>query len=238
MNAMSRISFKQYSEVVDENTSEDRLNEIFGLFRNNAKIEKLKKDREKLLAAKKLASAEKDAAFARAKQSVDGENRAEQFWKNKTARSHQADARGRGELEWAEKAGMREGLVTEAMRHDHDALVKSLNHFGSRAENPDGYRDLMSALKIADMRVPDDKIWAYNFEDFADVFTRISRKLKVQNFDQPDLNDLLRAKFERVKRLNGSTFLKKGNVIAILSKDDKTTYLVLGKDLVTESIDE
>src|SRR5574343_176357 len=221
MKAMSQITFKLYSEIIDESTSDERLDEIFGLFKNNAKVEKLRKEREALLAKKKKAVADKDKAWQAAKDSVDAENRAEMYWKNKSDRSKQADARA-GDLDWATES------LNEAMtiRHDHSALVTSLQHFGDENENPDGRFDLMQALKIAGKKVPEDKVWAYNADEQAEQFVRISRKLKVQNPDEPDLNDLLRAKFERVKKARGTTFLKRGNVIALISDNHPVTYIV------------
>ncbi len=227
MKAMSQINFKLYSEIIDESTSEERLNEIFGLFKNNAKVEKLRKEREALLAAKKKAVADKDAAWKAAKDRADAENRSEMYWKNKTARAKQADARA-GELDWVKEEALQEAMT---IRHDHKSLVTSLEHFGSTEENPDGRRDLNQALKIMGKKVPEDKVWAYNTDEHQEQFERISRKLKVQNPDEPDLNDLLRAKFERVKKMNGTTFLKRGNVVALLSDSHPTTYLVSAKEL-------
>ena len=43
------VSFKKYLQLIDSRTelSEEQVNEIFGLFKNNAKIDKLRAEREK-----------------------------------------------------------------------------------------------------------------------------------------------------------------------------------------------
>lgn len=235
---MSQISFKQYSEIVDEATSEERLNEIFGLFKNNEKVKKLRQDREKLLAAKKAAMKKRDDAWKKAKDEVENRNGGFDPLErgSGTMRSQQAVGRA-AERDWV--SGMvGESVLAEGvtMRHDHGALVTALDHFGSQAENPEAYRDLVQGLKILNLKVPQDKVWAYDADGFADIFERVSRKMKVQNPDAPDLNDFLRAGFERVKKFRGTVFLKKGNVVAMLDDSSEgvpTTYLVGGKELDT-----
>lgn len=61
---MSKLSFKAFNQFVEGDLSEEQVNEIFGLFRNNAKLDKLRKEREKL----KNMSAEKKAQIDRALQ--------------------------------------------------------------------------------------------------------------------------------------------------------------------------
>ncbi len=63
---MSKLSFKTFAKFVDleGEVSDEQINEIFGLFKNNSKVEKLRKEREKL----KNMSAEKKAQIDRALQ--------------------------------------------------------------------------------------------------------------------------------------------------------------------------
>lgn len=70
------ISFKNYVEFVSLDEADDeQITEIFGLFQNNSKIEKLKAERDAL--KKKMADREearkKDAMWANAKKKADDE---------------------------------------------------------------------------------------------------------------------------------------------------------------------
>jgi hypothetical protein len=62
---MVDISFKKFLSFVssDEHMSDEQITEIFGLFKNNAKLDKLKAEREKLKAAKEAKGKELDKAL-------------------------------------------------------------------------------------------------------------------------------------------------------------------------------
>lgn len=62
---MSDISFKKFVEYVnlDGDVSDAQINEIFGMFRNNVKLDKLKKEREKLKGMSSQKRAELDKAL-------------------------------------------------------------------------------------------------------------------------------------------------------------------------------
>ena len=62
---MSKITFSQFSKFIDsdEDFSDEQINEMFGLFRNNAKLEKLKKERERLKGLSAEKKKELDAAL-------------------------------------------------------------------------------------------------------------------------------------------------------------------------------
>lgn len=62
---MEHISFKKFSIFVDTDgeVSNDQITEIFGLFQNNSKIEKLKAEREKLKGQKATKGAALDQAL-------------------------------------------------------------------------------------------------------------------------------------------------------------------------------
>lgn len=59
------LSFKKFMQFVnlDGEVSDDQINEIFGLFRNNAKVDALKKEREKLKGMSAAKKAELDQAL-------------------------------------------------------------------------------------------------------------------------------------------------------------------------------
>ena len=62
---MSKVSFKKFVEFVesDDEFTDEQINEIFGLFRNNTKLDKLKKEREKLKGMSAQKKAELDKAL-------------------------------------------------------------------------------------------------------------------------------------------------------------------------------
>lgn len=62
---MSELSFKNFMRFVelDGEPSEEQINEIFGLFRNNQKLDKLKKEREKLKSMSAAKKAQLDKAL-------------------------------------------------------------------------------------------------------------------------------------------------------------------------------
>jgi hypothetical protein len=62
---MERISFKKFSAFIDSDgeVSNEQITEIFGLFKNNSKIEKLKAEREKLKGQKASKGAALDQAL-------------------------------------------------------------------------------------------------------------------------------------------------------------------------------
>ena len=71
---MGQVTFKKFVEFVDlseEQINEEQINEIFGLFKNDAKVQQLIAQRAKLRAAKiganKALQAEKDKLFAAAR---------------------------------------------------------------------------------------------------------------------------------------------------------------------------
>jgi hypothetical protein len=63
--SMERISFKKFSAFIDSDgeVSNEQITEIFGLFKNNSKIEKLKAEREKLKGQKASKGAALDQAL-------------------------------------------------------------------------------------------------------------------------------------------------------------------------------
>ena len=77
---MTRASFKKFTEFVDaeEAYSDEQICEIFGLFKNNDKLDKLKAAREKLkadeLAKKKEISKKQDDIWAAHKAKLAGTN--------------------------------------------------------------------------------------------------------------------------------------------------------------------
>ena len=97
------IKFKKYVEYVsqEEELTEAQLDEIFGLFKNNQKIEKIKADREKLKqdTAKKVADWRAKKAQAMMQQGNDEDN---EVAKNKQLKSTpKAAASGRAaERDW------------------------------------------------------------------------------------------------------------------------------------------
>lgn len=62
---MSDLTFKKFVDFVnlEGDVSDDQINEIFGLFRNNQKLDKLKKEREKLKGMSAQKKAELDQAL-------------------------------------------------------------------------------------------------------------------------------------------------------------------------------
>jgi hypothetical protein len=78
------LSFKQFNQFASlpEAATDDQINEIFGVFRNNERVEKLKAKQAELLAKrkekqdqlKKAMSDRKDDKWAAAKQDVEGGN--------------------------------------------------------------------------------------------------------------------------------------------------------------------
>jgi len=61
---MSDISFKKFSLFIDgPETSDEQITEIFGLFKNNDKLEKLKKERERLKAKRAGVTGNKEDAL-------------------------------------------------------------------------------------------------------------------------------------------------------------------------------
>jgi hypothetical protein len=78
------LSFKQFNQLASlpEAATDDQINEIFGVFRNNERVEKLKAKQAELLAKrkekqdqlKKAMSDRKDDKWAAAKQDVEGGN--------------------------------------------------------------------------------------------------------------------------------------------------------------------
>jgi hypothetical protein len=76
---MSDLSFKKFVQFVelDGEPSDEQINEIFGLFRNNQKLDKLKKEREKLKGmsdAKKKALDQALADFASGKKKTQAQS--------------------------------------------------------------------------------------------------------------------------------------------------------------------
>ena len=62
---MSNVSFKKFVSFVnlEGDVSDEQINEIFGLFKNNDKVEKLKKERERLKGMSDKKKAELDQAL-------------------------------------------------------------------------------------------------------------------------------------------------------------------------------
>ena len=62
---MSNVSFKKFVSFVNRegDVSDEQINEIFGLFKNNDKVEKLKKERERLKGMSDKKKAELDQAL-------------------------------------------------------------------------------------------------------------------------------------------------------------------------------
>ena len=122
-------SFKQFSKFVDAsddelaNLSEEQLNEIFGIFRNNAKIDAAKAQREKLKKAEQDKKAELDKArtlaWQKAKERVERENGGFNPKERGTGTIRSQAAMGRSaELDWVRSA------ASESARHIVDALVE------------------------------------------------------------------------------------------------------------------
>lgn len=92
------VSFKKFVEFIDAplDMSDNQITEIFGIFKNNQKLEKLKAEKEAL--HKKKVDAEKarrDVLWANAKKKVDDKEQSS---------STSAAAQGRrSEIMWAQK---------------------------------------------------------------------------------------------------------------------------------------
>lgn len=56
-------SFKHFVQLLDSELDDSQLNEIFGFFKNNEKVNKLRKDREALVKTKKMTDDELKAAM-------------------------------------------------------------------------------------------------------------------------------------------------------------------------------
>jgi hypothetical protein len=103
-----KISFKQFNDFVEtDDLTEERVDEIFGIFRNSEKIEKLKAEREALLAKRKEEQKKKDAIFKNAKKRIEDEEQWEKERGKVTMRSQASQGRA-AELDWVR--GMQEGL--------------------------------------------------------------------------------------------------------------------------------
>jgi hypothetical protein len=240
---MSKISFKTYSRIMSESTSEEELNEIFGLFKNNSKIEKLRAEREAL--KKKREDAKKkfdDKWNAMKKREEDEKNGGFDTRERGSGTMRSQAAQGRAaERDWVR--GMTEGKLTEetiAFRHDRDALIIDLHHFGAEDKNPEGVRVLRMVLKLMGIKIPNDTLYCYNADGFPQEFTRIMRKVGMKNPSEPELIDFKNDKrWTKVKRLETNTFFKRGNMIAVVADegDPSTRVFIAGKELVTESLD-
>lgn len=103
----------------------------------------------------------------------------------------------------------------------NDGKVTGLNHFGSKGENPDGYADLKKSLHLLRKSVPEDEVWAYDADGFADEFQQVLVHLGVdeETAEWPDDDDMFDAGFESVD-LHGDTryFMKPGvsNVVVVV----------------------
>lgn len=97
---MSSFSFRNFVKFVDgpSDITDDQINEIFGIFSNNKKIDSLKKQREDL--RNKQLSKEKDAVFAKTKAEIEGKPYADSTSKATTARSTHAADRA-ADSDWA-----------------------------------------------------------------------------------------------------------------------------------------
>lgn len=109
---MSQISFKNFSTFVDlnEEPSPEQLQELFGLFRNNEKLNAIKKKKEELKAAeekkKKEISQAKDAAFAKRRGEIQNPSADPLQRGTNSSRSVQAANRA-ADLEWGQSPAAR-----------------------------------------------------------------------------------------------------------------------------------
>jgi hypothetical protein len=103
---MSNITFKQFNTFmsIEGEPTDEQINEIFGVFKNNKKIDDLKKKRAELTAAQKADKARKDAimktaaAKARGQQPEDEDEDAPKG--SSSARAQQARERGAEYGDW------------------------------------------------------------------------------------------------------------------------------------------
>lgn len=106
-------TFKQFNAFVDasdeqlESLSEEQLNEIFGLFKNNQKYDQAKAQRDKLKSAldakKDEERKKKDALWKQAKERIENERRGLAGSSSGTFRSQAAMGRS-AELDWVRNA--------------------------------------------------------------------------------------------------------------------------------------
>lgn len=97
------ITFKKFVTFVehDGDMTDEQLDEIFGMFKNNAKIDAAKKQKDDLLLKKKELGKKKDALFAKRKAELDAENGGFDPKERGTSTSRNAASSGRAaELDW------------------------------------------------------------------------------------------------------------------------------------------
>lgn len=106
--------------------------------------------------------------------------------------------------------------LNEAFRHVRQALVLTPDHLGSTADNPEGHRMLVTALKIFDVKVPETKVYMYDADGFEKEFQRIMKSQKVTHYEWPEATDLKNAGFTLAKTSAGNKFFKKGNLMVVV----------------------
>lgn len=217
---MSKLSFKTYNRIMAEATTEEELNEIFGMFKNNDKIEKLRAEREALKKKREDAKKKLDKKWSAAK-------KAEQDEKNggfdpmergsMTMRSQAASGRS-AERDWV--GNMDEGKLNEGFRHARRALLTDIEEASSINDFPEVVNLFRSALRIMGWKVPQDKVYTYAVNSFKPEYTRIMRKLGVRNPSAPEMKDFKEADFEKVRSYKGFTFMKKDDVLVMVANDE------------------
>lgn len=106
--------------------------------------------------------------------------------------------------------------LNEAFRHVRQALVLTPDHLGSTADNPEGHRMLVTALKLFDVKVPETKVYMYDADGFEKEFQRIMKAQKVTHYEWPEATDLKNAGFTLAKTSAGNKFFKKGNLMVVV----------------------
>jgi len=108
-------------------------------------------------------------------------------------------------------------VLTEAFRHRRQAMVRTLDHFGSRSENPEQYMELQMILKLLDAKIPETVLYAYDADSYSKEFTRIMKAQRVVNYEYPDVQDLKRSGFKKIKFSRGTTYLQKGGLLVAVA---------------------
>lgn len=120
---MAEFTFKQFNKFVSMETepTDEQITEIFGVFRNNDKLDKLKKTRQELTLAQKADREKKDAMMKAAAMRARGQKPDEEEKKpgSNTARAQNARDRGNEYSDWRVAEGkQRDVKVDDEVQFD------------------------------------------------------------------------------------------------------------------------
>lgn len=101
---MAEITFKKFNQFVsmENDPTDEQITEIFGVFKNNDKLDKLKKTRQELTLAQRADREKKDAMMKAAAMRARGQKPEEDDEKpgSNTARAQNARERGQEYGDW------------------------------------------------------------------------------------------------------------------------------------------